>query len=119
MSTIKENVERLNNMILQGDILGAFDKYYADNVVMQDNDTPLREGKNVCREYEEAFVNNLSEFRGAQVKNVMVSEDAGVAAVEWAFDYTHKEWGDKNYTQVAIQQWKDGQIISEKFIYNS
>ncbi len=119
MSTIKENVEQLNNMILQGDILGAFDKYYSEEVVMQDNDTPLREGKKVCREFEEAFVNNLSEFRGAQVKNVLISEAAGVAAVEWDFDYTHKEWGERNYTQVCVQQWKDGQIISEKFIYNS
>jgi len=52
------------------------------------------------------------------VKNVMVSEDAGVTAVEWGFDYTHKEWGDRNYTQVTVQRLKDGQIVSEKFLYN-
>jgi len=103
MSTIKENVEQLNSMILQSDLLGAFEKFYAEDVVMQDNETPLREGKNACREFEEAFVNNLSEFRGAHVKNVMVSEEAGVAAIEWDFDYTHKEWGDRKYTQVTVQ----------------
>jgi len=118
MSTIKQHVEGLNAMILQGDILGAFDKYYADEVVMQDNDTDLRIGKHVCREFEQNFVQNLTEFRGAQVKNVMVSEEAGVAAIEWDFDYTHKEWGDRKYTQVAVQRWQDGKIISEKFIYN-
>lgn len=119
MSTIKENVEALNNMILQGDILGAFEKFYADEVVMQDNETPLREGKKVCREFEEAFVNNLSEFRGAAVKNVMVSEEAGVAAIEWDFDYTHNEWGERKYTQVSVQRWNDGKIVSEKFVYNN
>jgi hypothetical protein len=119
MSTIKENVQGLNEMILGGDILGAFEKYYSDDVVMQDNETDLRVGKDVCRSFEEAFVSNLTEFRGAAVKNVMVSEDAGVAAVEWDFDYTHKEWGDRKYTQVCIQQWKDGQIVSEKFLYNN
>ena len=45
MSTIKENVEELNQMILGGDIMGAFEKFYADDVVMQDNETPAREGK--------------------------------------------------------------------------
>ncbi len=118
MSTIREHVEELNAMILKGEILPAFDKFYADDVVMQDNDGELRDGKNTCRAFEEAFVNNLTAFRGAEVKNVMISEEAGVAAVEWAFDYSHKEWGDRNYTQVAVQRWKDGKIVSEKFVYN-
>ena len=118
MSNIKESVEELNQMILSGDIMGAFEKFYADDAVMQDNEMPAREGKEACREAEEAFVNNLTEFRGAKVRNVMISEDAGVAAVEWDFDYTHKEWGDRNYTQVAVQRWKDGKIVSEKFVYN-
>ena len=117
MSSIKDNVNELNNMILKGEILDAFDKFYAEDVVMQDNDTPQREGKPACRAFEEAFVNNLTAFRGAEVKNVMVSEEAGVATVEWGFDYTHKEWGDKNYTQVAVQRWRDGKIISEQFLY--
>lgn len=119
MSTIKENVEALNQMILSGDILGAFEKFYADDVVMQDNETPARQGKAECRTFEEAFVNNLTEFRGAKVRDMLISEDAGVAAIEWDFDYTHKEWGDRKYTQVAVQKWKDGKIVSEKFVYNS
>ena len=119
MNSIKENVVQLNSMILEGKILEAFDKFYADDVVMQDNESPLREGKPACRQFEEDFVNNLTAFRGAKVHNIMVSEEAGVAAIEWSFDYSHKEWGDRDYTQVAIQRWKDGKIVSEKFVYNS
>ena len=119
MSTIKQQVEELNEMILNGDILGAFDKFYADDVVMQDNEMDLRVGKEVCRKFEEDFVNNLSAFRGAQVKNVMISDEAGVSVVEWDFDYTHNEWGDRNYTQISVQRWRDGQIVSEKFLYNN
>jgi len=37
--------------------------------------------------------------------------------VEWHFDYTHKDWGIRNYTQVAVQDWKDGKIVKEKFYY--
>jgi ketosteroid isomerase-like protein len=82
MSTIKENVEELNSMILKGEILPAFEKFYAEDVVMRDNDTPLREGKAVCRKFEEDFVNSLTEFRGAEVKNILVSEEAGTATIE-------------------------------------
>ncbi len=118
MSNLKEKVDSLNQMILEGKILEAFDQYYADDVVMQDNDSAPREGFKTCRDFEENFVNSLTAFRGAKVNNVLISEDAGVAAIEWWFDYSHKEWGDRNYTQVAVQRWKDGKIVSEKFIYN-
>jgi SnoaL-like domain len=118
MSTIRKNVDALNEMILEGRIMDAFEKYYAEDVVMQDNDTPLRVGKAECRGFEEAFVNGITAFRGAEVRNVMVSEDASVSVVEMWMDYTHKEWGDKNVVQVAVQKWRDGQIVSEKFIYN-
>ena len=117
MSSIKKNVEDLNQMILEGKILEAFDKYYDDNVIMQDNFTEKREGKKACRQFEEAFVENLIEFRGGEVKNVLVSENAGTAAVEWHFDYSHKQWGERNYTQVAVQKWENGKIISEQFLY--
>ena len=118
MSEIKKNVEKLNSMILEGKILEAFDHFYAEDVIMQDNDTEPRVGKMSCRKFEEDFVNNLTAFRGAEVKNIMVSEDAGVSVIEWDFDYSHREWGDRNYTQMAVQRWQNGKIISEKFIYN-
>jgi hypothetical protein len=34
MSSIKENVEELNQMILEGNILEAFEKFYAEDIVM-------------------------------------------------------------------------------------
>jgi len=119
MASIKENVEQLNQMILSGDILGAFEQFYGEEVVMQDNNHPERIGKSNCRDFEKEFVNSLTAFRGAKVRNVMVSEDAGVSVVEWDFDYTHKDWGDRNYTQVAVQEWKDGQIVRERFVYQN
>ena len=115
MSTLRDKVDDLNNRILQGDILGAFEEYYHDDVVMTDAGQEPRSGKTVNREYEEAFVNGLTEFRGAEVKAVGVDEEAGKALVEWHFDFTHSAYGDQKYDQVAVQTWKDGQIVDEKF----
>ncbi|WP_196896093.1 nuclear transport factor 2 family protein [Aureivirga marina] len=115
---LEENVKELNAMILEGKILEAFDKFYAKDVTMQENDNEITVGKAACRLNEEAFVNGITEFRGAKVLNTLVSD--GIVAVEWHFDYTHKEYGTRNYTQVAVQRWNNqGQIISEKFYYNN
>ncbi|MBO6575917.1 MAG: nuclear transport factor 2 family protein [Rhodothermales bacterium] len=116
-TSIRESVEELNSMILQGQILEAFDKFYADDVVMADNFTGDRAGFDACRKFEEDFVANLTAFRGAEVQDITVDEDNGLAFVKWHFDYTHKEWGDKNYVQVAVQRWKDGKIVHERFLY--
>jgi len=42
-----------------------------------------------------------------------------VTMVQWKNDYTHKEWGERRYTQVAVQEWKDGKIVREQFLYGS
>ena len=115
--SILKSVTELNALILQGKILEAFDKFYANDVVMQENENAPRVGKVANRAFEEAFVGNLTAFRGAEVKAVAVGD--GVAMVEWFMDYTHKEWGDKKSMQVSVQHWKDGKIVSEKFYYDT
>jgi hypothetical protein len=114
---LRTNVDQLNQMILEGRILDAFEKFYADDVVMQDNDYPARVGKDVSRQYEEAFVGGLTEFRGARLINSIVSD--GIAVNEWWMDFTHKDFGTRNYTQVAVQRWKNGKVVEEKFYYNN
>ena len=117
-STLEDRVKELNQMILQGQILEAFDRFYADDVTMQENEQTPTVGKAANRVNEEAFVGNISEFRNAAVRNVIVSDDLSV--VEWDFDFTHTEWGTRNYRQLAVQRWNDkGQIVHEKFYYNN
>ena len=117
MKDLRTLVDELNQMVMEGKVLDAFEKFYADDVVMQDNDYPQRVGKEVNRQYEETFVNGLTEFRGAKVVNTVISD--GIAAVEWWYDYTHKDYGTRNYTQLSVQRWKNGKIVEEKFYYNN
>lgn len=117
-TTLRERVDDLNRMILEGKILEAFDTYYAPDVVMEERDN-RREGFEANRAFEESFVNNLTAFRGAEIRAVGVDEKNGVAMVEWFFDYSHKEWGDMKYTQVARQVWKDGKVVHERFYHTN
>jgi ketosteroid isomerase-like protein len=113
--SIKTHVKDLNGMILSGNILGAFEKYYADNVVMQESGQEPVRGKEANRKREEEFVNNLTDFRGAEVSSIAVDEENDVAMVEWYMDYTHKAYGDVKMKQIAVQRWRDGKIYDERF----
>lgn len=117
MNQIKEKIIELNQLILAGKGMEAFEKFYHPNVTMQENEAVPMVGKEPNRKRELEFFNSITEFRDARVNSVAVGED--VSMVEWFFDYTHKEWGVRKYTQVSVQQWQDGQIIKEQFFYGS
>ena len=117
MDTIAEKLDDLNNLLLSGQLLEAFEKHYHDEVVMQENALSPTIGKNANRLREKEFLNNIIEFRAARVLDTAVSKN--VSFVKWHFDYTHKDWGVRNYTQVSVQHWKDGKIINEQFFYGN
>ena len=115
METLIEKISNLNDLVLDGKALEAFDKYYHPDVVMQENESEPTVGKQSNRKREEAFFGAITEFRSAKPLKVTVGE--GVSMVEWQYDYTHKDWGVRNYKQISVQGWKDGLIVKEKFYY--
>src|SRR3954454_21589000 len=116
-TAIENTLQDLNNLVLSGKALEAFDKYYHDDISMQENDFPPTISKVANRKREIEFYNNVTEFRCAEVKGIGVGDD--ISFVIWHYDYTHKDWGVRNYSQVSIQQWRDGKIINEKFVYTN
>lgn len=117
MSNLLEKIADLNDLILQGKMMEAFEKYYHEAVVMQENENPPTIGKDANREREEAFMSSVTEFRGASPLKVAVGEN--VTMVQWHYDYTHSEWGVRNYVQISVQEWKNGKIIKEQFFYGN
>jgi hypothetical protein len=117
MNTIEKNIQELNDLVLQGKMLDAFEKFYHEDVQMQENENLPVIGKSANRKREIEFLSNIDEFRGASVQEIGAGND--VSFVIWSYDYTHKQWGVRKYTQVSVQHWKDGQIIKEQFFYGN
>lgn len=117
MAHLFQNISDLNDLILQGKALDAFEKYYHDDVIMQENESTPTVGKDANRKREQEFFEAITEFRSARPLKVTVGE--GVTMVEWHFDYTHKDWGVRNYRQISVQEWKNGKIVKETFYYGA
>ena len=117
MSALLEKIDDLNELVLKGKALEAFEKYYHDDVVMQENENPPTVGKAANRNREKEFYSSVIEFRSARPLKITVGENTSM--VQWRYDYTHKDWGIRNYTHVSVQDWKDGRIIREQFFYGS
>ena len=116
MSAFK-NINDLNSEVLAGNIMNAFDKFYHEEIVMQENSDEPRIGKTINREYEQGFVYMVKEWHNAEVLSVTSNEETNTSMTEWLFDFTTVGGDRMARKQVAVQQWADGQIISEKFYY--
>jgi len=108
---------KLNQAILAGDILNAFEDFYADDVVMHENDSQPFTGKSVNRKREEDFVNSVQEFHEARLLGEAVNGDTSYS--EWEYDLTFKSGIRMKLQQVAARRWKNGQVSHERFYYKA
>ena len=115
--TIAQLEQSLNNTVLEGRILDAFEQYYADEIVMQENNAPAVLGKTANREREKKFVESIEQFHGAQLLGAAVHGDRSYS--EWAMDVTFKGGVRVKLEQVAARRWRNGQVVQERFYYNA
>ena len=115
MTSLFEKITDLNDLVLQGKSMEAFEKYYHEDVSMQENENSPMIGKAANRNRENEFFSSITDFRSASALKVTVGEN--ITMVQWHYDYTHKDWGVRNYSQVSIQEWQDGKIIREQYVY--
>ena len=113
--SIKPQVLDLISLVEQGQMLEAMNRYYAENVAMQENVSPPSVGfaENYAR--EEAFYGSLQALNFNLV-SVVVEGDRAV--INWVFDYTTADGTSYRMDEIAIQTWRDGKIVHERYIYD-
>src|SRR5262245_13337988 len=114
--TTQQLDQALNQAVLSGDIMGAFEKYYADDVVMQENSEQPTVGKDANRERELQFVNSVGEFHSGAVLSSAINGNTSFG--EWEMDVTFKGGPRVKLAQTSVRTWKDGQVVRERFYYS-
>ncbi len=91
-------------------------EFYADDLIMAENDTEPTVGLAANIEREQAFVDNTTWY-GAELKSVAIADD--LSMTQWRLDFHNTQYGQRlAFTQVAVQRWRDGKIFDERFYYN-
>jgi ketosteroid isomerase-like protein len=113
-----DKATELYKMIYEGNIMEAFEKFYAENVVMIEATGDVREGKDKNREFEQQFFSTVKEVHGGGIYNITSNEETGVTMVESWMDSTFNDGNRMKMEEVAIQTWEGDQIIRERFYYH-
>ena len=114
--SIKPQVLDLIRLVENGQMLEAITKYYGENVAMQENVSPPTVGfaENYAR--ESAFYGSL---RSAKFTPASVVIDGDRAVINWVFDYTTSDGQRYRMDEIAVQTWRDGKIVHERYVYDT
>jgi hypothetical protein len=115
MSNIADLDKKLNDAVLAGKALEAFEELYDENIVMQENSEPEFRGKDVNRKREIEFFSSVEAWHGGAVLAAAVNGD--VSFSEWTMDVSIKGVGRVQMAQVAVRRWKNGKIVHERFYH--
>ena len=114
-----EKAQDLQNMMGQGKSMEAFEKYYHNDVKVFEMPTgEVRNGKEAQRKAIQDWFGMVKERHGGGVGHITSDEKNGVTCAETWMDISMKDGNRMKMEEVAVQKWKDGQIIEEKFYYN-
>ena len=109
--------KELNQQVLSGQALEAFEQFYADDVVMIEGNGERHEGKDTNRTREQEFFASVEEVHAFDLLGSAVSGDRSYS--EWLMDVTLKGVGRVKMEQTAVRDWRDGKVVRERFYYNA
>ena len=115
MTDVAALENQLNQLILEGRSLEAFEQFYGDDIVMQENTDPPVVGKERNRAREQAFFGALEDI-GVTLLGSAVND--GVAYSEWIFELLFKDGRKVALTEVCARRWSAGKVVHERFYYN-
>ena len=115
MSNTLELDKKLNDAILNGTAMAAFEELYDDNCVMQENTEPEYRGKDFNRKREQEFFATVEAWHGGKVLAAAAAGD--VSFSEWEMDVTLKGVGRITMNQATVRRWKGGKIVHERFYH--
>ncbi len=115
--TYLEKAKDIYKMIGEGKMMDAFEKYYSEDVFMQELGEEPRLGKAANRKYELDFLESVKEIHGAGITAMASNEEDKVVFIENWMDVSFKFNIRMKIIQVNVQNWEGDQIVKEVFYH--
>ena len=115
MSNLKETLAALDARVASGDILGAFDSFFADACSTFSNEADRTHSKAQKRDALIGFLGNVSKTNRIELVG-KPTIDGDVTVSHFIFDFTNK-FGQKMYWDELIRRtWANGLVVVEQYL---
>lgn len=116
MEPLLELEKLVNDLIVCGQPVEAFERFYHEEVVMEENTSEATKGKGANRRREQRFYAAVSEMRATLLASAGLGD---VTFSEWDYDILFKNGARWKITETAVRRWRDGKIIHERFYHEN
>lgn len=105
---VKEQIALLR----AGDVMGAFERYFHDDVLMMQDGDHFADSKAEGRAKQKNFFASIRNFQ-VEVHGHRIVGDASLLEVSYAF--TNERGEAIRFDGIHLHEWENGQIIREQF----
>jgi hypothetical protein len=113
---IQQLEDSLNDELQRGNILDAFERFYSEDVTMQENGLVPCRGKSANRDCVRQWADTVAELHAARLLGCALSREKAYS--EWEYDATYKNGKRHLMNEVAVRQWRDGKVAFERFYWD-
>ena len=111
--SIKERVEALDNLVLEGKILDAVEAFFHSDVITLEGDGTETRGRNVKIEKLQEFFAGIGSVNAITLHSQAVGDDVSMS--EYTFDLTQTDGSPILWNEVLRRKWQDGLVIDERY----
>ena len=110
---LNELLSAKNQMVKNGQIVEATEKYFAPTAKTIDFDGTITHGKTEMLHKMQAFAQAIAKVNRIQLHHTALGENTSFA--EFTFDFEMKDGSHILWHEIVRSLWKNGQIIEEQY----
>lgn len=117
MPTLEEAVSDFIGLSVSGQTVLAIERYYAEDVVVFENNELARAGRAKSADDERKALASQPVAPTLKVLGHAVNEAQGLAYITWLIRFIGRDEKPMRLEEVAMQRWSGGKIVEERFFY--
>lgn len=111
---LQQQLEKLDARVLSGDIIGAFDEFFADTCITHSNPQDVTRTKTQKTEALRWFFNNVGAINRIERLGSQTGDTETYS--QFVFDFSDR-WGNPLvFHEVIRRVWADGKVVEEQYL---
>lgn len=112
----KEQLDELIALVLADKAVEAYQKFYHDDVIIQEANYPPRVGLAASIEHATQSQGMVTKIHEVATPTILIDGERSI--IEWHADWTIANGARIRIEEVALQTWRGDRISKERFFYD-
>jgi hypothetical protein len=110
---LQEFVKAMNQMVSNGQLVDAAEKYYSPTIKTIEYDGSVTEGKPAAMKKLNEFVDSIQKVK--QIELLRSVSDGDTSFSEYILDFDMKDGSNVYLHEIIRSLWRNGQVIEEHY----